>query len=163
MLNKLLEALKLSRNGKLDVDRILVLAAVLGAFVLWRAFSFGIYGSDRVMAEIKAELIGSYTQALYKRYGLYDDTTTDKKQSGKVTDERFPHEEIEDLDVAFSNVSISSSLLTGDDFVIVRFDYVLKASGIAKESERGVYKRVSRNIGAVIYDSDPFSYYINYL
>jgi hypothetical protein len=162
---KILEALRIYKNGKVDVGRIIITGGLFGAFVLWRIFTFGVYGSDALMSSIEEDIIADYRQAVYTKYGLYEkdpDALALSRRSAEYTSETA---ELKYLDVQFTNISMAASLMRfgAQETVIVRFDYVLKADGITKESNTGVYKMVSRKGIDVIYDSDAFSYYINYL
>ena len=159
MINKTLEALRFTNNGKLDVWRIAMFGVPLALFLLWRLSGDGVSDSDRILKLLEEEIINNYKQALYKEYGFYENDIADNPKA-----KDFPHEELLYLDVTFRNVSFAAPLLSfsATEQVSMHYDYQLRRDGIIKEQDKGVYTLVKRHGGINFWPGDPFTHYLQY-
>ena len=162
-ITEILEGLRILQDGKLNFRRIGVLALCVVVLLTLRAATTGNLGSGRVLAVLENELIDQYKYEIYKKHGLYDDNAAGKRMPVEGKD--FPYQDLEDLDVEFSNVSMSAPITSWSiqEDVVVRFDYQLKSGGVTKQSARQAYKNVPGTGNGTVRDSGPFLYYLHYL
>lgn len=162
-ISEVLEGLKFIQDGKINFRRIGVVTLCIVGLLMLRIATTGNVGSGRVLAHLERELINDYKIEIYKKHGYYDERPigTGLPQQDKI----FPAEDFQDLDVEFSNVSMSAPITSWSiqEEVIVRFDYVLKSAGESKQHGRKVYKAVPGSGNSPIRNSGPFLYYLHYL
>lgn len=175
----------LSEDGKLRWGRILVAAVLFILFLAWRVSTQSVFGSDRILASIREELIDDYRQSVLKKTGYYGEEIAQKARAEESTEdmdfdslyygdsgegsgaepgETPAWQQLRDMEVEFSNVSMSAPLLSwsANEDVIVRFDYTLRANGEVQVQEVKQYRWVERKRGMTIWDSGPVRYYLNY-
>jgi len=147
-MEQILEALRFSRNGQLDVYRIAVTGVLFGGFVLWRLLG-GTSGATQIMRIIEQDLTENFQQV--ERVSA----------AGEAPDPAI----FNDIEVSFSNVSMSAPITSWEvnEDVVVRFDYALKVAGTTRQQDTDRYVRVARRGPGLVYESGPFGYYINLL
>ena len=140
--------------------RLVWFFAIFIAFACFRVLTFGVWDSERVLSFIKSQEIESYRSAVYKRYGLMGKEFAEEPlPAGEALDE------IQDMRVELSNVSMSASLFSfsAQDTVVVRYSYRLSAGGEVRRNEEGKYVKVTRKGGYHSWNSFALDYYLNYL
>ncbi len=158
MIIRFLEASGLYRNGRLDTLRLLLAGLPLVLFMLWRLSSHGVYGADQILRALERELLLEYKAAQYEK--------GDQPEFGyAVTEDGRPLAlELDELEVRFTNVSMSGSLFSwsANDPVGIRFDYTIERQGLVKASARNVYRCTHRQSRTSFWECGLVSYYMKY-
>lgn len=160
MIRAVLETSGITRNGKLDMLRLLLIGVPLALFMLWRLSSHGVYGADEVLAAIERDLLMDYKTAIYKDAGLMDEQPRTSTAQARVV-----ATELEGLEIELSNVSMAGSLFSWSalDPIGVRFDYRITRHGELKQERRKVYRCTQRQTRSSLWECDAISYYMKYL
>ncbi len=160
MIRAALETSGITRNGRLDGLRLLLIGVPLALFMLWRLSSQGVYGADEVLAAIERDLLMDYKTAIYKDAGLLDERPQTSGAQARVV-----ATELEGLEVELSHVSMAGSLFSWSalDPIGVRFDYRITRHGELKQERRRVYRCTQRQTRNSLWKCDAISYYLKYL
>lgn len=149
------------RKGKaLDRGSLAIFAAAILIFIVLRVFSLSVFDSRRVLQAIERDLIAEYQQSVYAQ--RYENNAVDSDADGAGA---FPSSKFKNLEIAISSVSMAAPLYSwsGKENVGVCFDYVISTDEGVVESKKRVYKKVTREKGYHVWDSNIFFHFMTYI
>lgn len=145
---------------KLDKASLVIIVTVIIVLIALRVFTGSVFDSRRVLKSIERELIAEYTQSVYAQRDDNDLVEYTGDGSGMSQ-----YVKLNNLEIELTNISMSAPLYSwsAKENVGVCFDYEISTDEGIVESEKRIYKKVTREKGYHVWDSNVFFYYMTYI